>query len=543
MAGLAFVNPVDAYLSGGTICSLPVRPFWYRLALSWIPRYLILLTVIGLYIAIYLYVHYKFKGIDTETSDAKHSSNEFSRHSIQPGNPTTLPTGTIPKIVMRRPTSLARHGLIPSDETGLSNQTDRLSTGEKPVWDKYDFGGSQPVSPLPESQDTLLLPPEGRPGSSRTISDDVFREPSTNSEEPRSNYFLLHALRDSRIKSFAPTSESESTAVATVDGADTAPENGTANGNSKPENGNGNVVSRSLRRRHRAIKQKLRLLFIYPIVYLLMYMIPFSQHCLQYSDYYSQNPPFPLSVCSVACLALQGTIDSIVFTIREKPWRYVGKGRFFPWSKPREEFIRHRRYSGSGIEGSLIEGPDGNVQRALSTRRVPSVKNSRESVISTRKGFGGSASLRNSNESVMSAKKGLVKEKNWWEMEGRIRMDSVLLGTDHDHAEHAWPGRRGSAQLGGPVIKEEEESGQPSTPGDTGGQSEGLGSARRGYGGLHGGRTVPAVVGRSSAGNEGRRHSYGFTESRRPSAAETPDRRSSVTSGPEEIELTDVKKD
>ena len=35
MASLAFVNPDHGYMSQGTFCYLPVRPFWYRLALSW----------------------------------------------------------------------------------------------------------------------------------------------------------------------------------------------------------------------------------------------------------------------------------------------------------------------------------------------------------------------------------------------------------------------------------------------------------------------------------------------------------------------------
>ena len=40
-ASLAFVNPGNAYVSSGNFCYLPKRPFWYRLALSWIPRYLV----------------------------------------------------------------------------------------------------------------------------------------------------------------------------------------------------------------------------------------------------------------------------------------------------------------------------------------------------------------------------------------------------------------------------------------------------------------------------------------------------------------------
>ncbi|KAK7177547.1 plasma membrane G-protein coupled receptor [Paraphaeosphaeria sporulosa] len=37
MAGLAFINPHWGYMFRA-FCSLPRRPFWYRLALTWIPR-------------------------------------------------------------------------------------------------------------------------------------------------------------------------------------------------------------------------------------------------------------------------------------------------------------------------------------------------------------------------------------------------------------------------------------------------------------------------------------------------------------------------
>ena len=47
MAGLPFINPKHAYVSQGGFCTLPIRPFWYRLAFSWVPRYIIVLTIIG----------------------------------------------------------------------------------------------------------------------------------------------------------------------------------------------------------------------------------------------------------------------------------------------------------------------------------------------------------------------------------------------------------------------------------------------------------------------------------------------------------------
>jgi hypothetical protein len=63
-AGLAFINPDLGYESLGAFCTLPIRPFWYRLALAWIPRYLIALVIIGIAIAINVYVRLELHSIN-----------------------------------------------------------------------------------------------------------------------------------------------------------------------------------------------------------------------------------------------------------------------------------------------------------------------------------------------------------------------------------------------------------------------------------------------------------------------------------------------
>ncbi|KAF2423600.1 hypothetical protein EJ08DRAFT_557427, partial [Tothia fuscella] len=56
LASLAFTNQDAPYTSQGAFCALPTKPIWYRLGLSWIPRYIIGLTVTGLAIAVYVHV-------------------------------------------------------------------------------------------------------------------------------------------------------------------------------------------------------------------------------------------------------------------------------------------------------------------------------------------------------------------------------------------------------------------------------------------------------------------------------------------------------
>lgn len=61
IAALAFVNPGPAYESLGAFCQLPIRPFWYRLAFTWVPRYFIDLIILALAGAIYAYVGCEFR--------------------------------------------------------------------------------------------------------------------------------------------------------------------------------------------------------------------------------------------------------------------------------------------------------------------------------------------------------------------------------------------------------------------------------------------------------------------------------------------------
>lgn len=68
MAGLAFVNPTAGYISNGAFCSLPLRPYWYRLALVWIPRYLTGFIILGLAVAIYTHVGFVFRAF-TKAAD------------------------------------------------------------------------------------------------------------------------------------------------------------------------------------------------------------------------------------------------------------------------------------------------------------------------------------------------------------------------------------------------------------------------------------------------------------------------------------------
>ncbi|KAG5358218.1 G protein-coupled receptor GPR1 [Yarrowia sp. B02] len=57
LASLAFIDRGrTAYVPMVTWCYLPAKPYWYRLVLSWVPRYCILIIIIAIYVSIYIHV-------------------------------------------------------------------------------------------------------------------------------------------------------------------------------------------------------------------------------------------------------------------------------------------------------------------------------------------------------------------------------------------------------------------------------------------------------------------------------------------------------
>ena len=191
MACLPFIHGKSAYTPTTTTCAQPIRPFWYRLALGWVPRYLILIFILGVYAAVYLYVRYKFKDVAACLSERSSS---------------------------------------------------------------YD---SDPLTDV-DTAETI----NGYEGSS---SDPNVRSPNT-----------------------------------------------------------------SLLVRHRTIKKQLRYMFIYPLVYLLMWMFPFINHCYGYTNI---QAPFELNSLTVASVTLQCAADCIVFNFREKPWKHMKAMTIFPFRR------------------------------------------------------------------------------------------------------------------------------------------------------------------------------------------------------------------
>lgn len=195
-------------VSQGTFCYLPARPIWYRIALSWGPRYVILCTILGIYLAVYLYTKSKFGDFDAN----------FSTNSLASEDNT-------PRASTDRQTSGFLHGLDGTSDPNVQWRTELSSPIVDPTM------GSRKATEAETSLSKSYEPISGSPV--RLVN----RTPT-----------LLEALRDRTLLS-AANKRAESSANA------------------------------ALRQHHKVIVRQLRYLFVYPLVYLAMWLPSFVNHC------------------------------------------------------------------------------------------------------------------------------------------------------------------------------------------------------------------------------------------------------------------------
>lgn len=335
VVSLAFINSASAFIAQGGFCSLPIRPFWYRLALSWVPRYLVWLFVMGVAIRIYLHVGYEFKvfgmeqdqnstsGIGITNSGGTRSSQtgrvaaamQWSQSSRSDGADAekqardeniapdedvaipAIPRKSSPMFDFKRRQSVPNWPSIFGGSAGgrgenLADQDTRPISKSNPGSRR---GSKQMAGGLPvNTEDFALLPPVSafqRQGSSASTA------ASMNSA----------ATSDMPLAVLSPITEHRSTSV--IQEQSLMQED--------------NAATRAIVQRRRAIQRQLRLLFIYPVVYLIMWLMPFVAHAMNYSNHYAQHPVFAVSVLSVFAQCIMGFVDVCVFCWREKPWAHV----------------------------------------------------------------------------------------------------------------------------------------------------------------------------------------------------------------------------
>jgi G protein-coupled receptor GPR1 len=310
---------MEGYVAGAANCYLPVRPFWYRLALAWIPRYIIFFLILALDAAVYFYIQHKF-GSFTDTFRCPRNS-KADLHNLTAdeavGNvarpPKVRRSHSVPPTPQLECNGLApqleENGLLPPTdlEAGQSTQPqprrqprqafrNLVPGGDGPSDGSYGFPHVGSGEGQRSSQNGTG---HSRVGTMTTIS------AATPLETPTSWYSLRSFLRRRQTNQ----ESSISTPLSQIQLFDSRT--------------GSNLLEAPILEQRAKIRHQLRFLFIYPIAYLLMWTIPFAAHTIQYNDEYVLNPPYALNALVVVILTSQCTMDCILFSWKEKPWAHA----------------------------------------------------------------------------------------------------------------------------------------------------------------------------------------------------------------------------
>jgi hypothetical protein len=289
LASLAFINPAAAYTAQGAFCALPSRPIWYRLGLSWIPRFIIGLTVIGLAIAVYVHVELRFRSFAAAEKRASTTSMTMSFHTT---TMTSRKSSVVPAKADEKSKTLADNRQV------------------MPVI----------LEPPAESQE------EDISGSGSNSPSKEIRTPVDDSALGDSN---IQTNRGGRQQSVCTTATAKSTSSEksylsitkptphfAIQDITTVPQS-LLSGKPPPQESSADRTNHTRRR----MRRQLHLIFIYPIVYVALWVPTLILYIMQFLPKYKSGLPPALAVTSTMCLTLMGGIDSIVFLLREKPWR------------------------------------------------------------------------------------------------------------------------------------------------------------------------------------------------------------------------------
>jgi G protein-coupled receptor GPR1 len=380
-AGLAFLNPQGAYEYNAGVCWLPIQPVWYRLALSWIPRYMIFVTILVLSFTVYFHVGNQFDSFQKLWSSSRRESHvhrwrhHLGNHDSKHGTPTAwTPNGGAPSIQIPMPlrkmsdeVTVARHR-VSLDENRRSSKT----TGKSAHYTDTDM--EMEVIPDREENSSIAVERLDNANGLPTTDSGIHLGALSSSPDPPS------AQRDSSsttnyVGKAAPRTKSGPGRLmrSAFRGASEPLKAPLERYHPDTEGNIGdNAANDMLEAKRATIMLQIRMNFTYPIVYVALWIFPFVLHCMQYKAMYARDPPSGLAALSILCISSMGFANCLIFLVREQPWRILGT--FPDWLCSWTCGVRDRRSSSSsGNNTNDLLGTTNTVRLRLepgnSTRR------------------------------------------------------------------------------------------------------------------------------------------------------------------------------
>lgn len=385
-ASLAFVDGTG-YQEAGHYCYLRTDKSWARLALSWVPRYVICCSILAIYFFVYFYVRNRLEDYGRRSSGNMNHPRSRDMNDVPP-TPRLISHGLLASLPNSRRGSAAEQHVVVKERnrsvSSISTIQFELRVDEareppasrggqrsrhRPASLNWNWPGlvhprssgengrlmvEDPDDPLSQPLPSPPLPvhsPERPPRASR--SDNSSASPRSYWQRPVpsecSTVHGNHAAHDLPPSSTTTVNQSTYHLDLTLTHILTMLRKGPPRTSDNPPTTRPSSITVSpgsiggdsgvTRNRERARRQ-LYALFAYPLVYIIVWVFPFLSHVVGYDDKVSPDEPQWLLFVSMVSLGIQGAVDCTLFTMREQPWKY-SQGNF--WNALRARM----RFSGS----------------------------------------------------------------------------------------------------------------------------------------------------------------------------------------------------
>ncbi|KAI1475533.1 hypothetical protein K445DRAFT_170393 [Daldinia sp. EC12] len=353
---LAAVVPITGgrFEDNGPQCYLPAHPTWYLRALSWIPRYIIVAAIVVTYTFLYIYVAIRFRRFskDQRRASTVHGDDPRPNHKRDHRRANS---GDVP------PTPpFADYGFLDSARDSLAKDDDP-SDHQRSVastMSSLNFGGTTPIS-LRRPEQSLRGSVRWNPlecaidgyfdSRVRRSSHASFAGPAASSPRaeatipirppefihynpPKSSQSTYGHSRWRHSMSFGTNSMTGSASNMTSSlrpgplQANVSRQSSASSSVCLPQEETEDAMRRSREKQQR----QLRLLFVYPLIYIITWVAPFVSHILRYDGNYTlpgeKSEPVALQIVSIASLCIGAAVDCCFFSAWEKPWLHLHGG-------------------------------------------------------------------------------------------------------------------------------------------------------------------------------------------------------------------------
>ncbi|CAI5052424.1 BBT_HP_G0117550.mRNA.1.CDS.1 [Saccharomyces cerevisiae] len=322
-------------------CYLPPKPYWYKIVLSWGPRYFIIIFIFAVYLSIYIFITSESKRIKAQIGDLNHDVLEEEKEKKKLfglghwGKAKWYFRSYFKLPLLHLLRNLKNFFTIsfidPNEETddsGSSNGTFNFgeSSNEIPtLFRKTNTGSDENVSasggvrlldynsakPLDMSKYAMSEQPDLERNNPFDCENDITLNPSE----------LVSKQKEHKV-TFSVENE----------GLDTR--------KNRCENSSFTNVQqhfqaqtyKQMKKRRAQIQKNLRAIFIYPLSYIGIWLFPIIADALQYKHEIKHGPTMWVTYIDTCVRPLSCLVDVIVYLFKEKPWNYS-------WAKTESKYL------------------------------------------------------------------------------------------------------------------------------------------------------------------------------------------------------------